>query len=115
MRLTNEYLRLQVKAPSEINVLMSAIKEENVEESNSMKIHKFNQPKPIPSYLIAIAAGNIVSERIGPRSKVWAEPEYLQKSAWEFQETENMLKTAEDLCGPYVWGKLNVLICMSNK
>lgn len=83
---------------------MSAIKDEIVDFDKSTKVHKFHQPVPIPSYLIAIAVGALVSKQIGPRTKVWTEQELLDKSAYEFAETETMLKTAEEICGPYVWG-----------
>ena len=84
---------------------MSALKDENVESCNSFKVHKFNKPVKIPSYLIALVAVPLVSKQIGPRSKVWTEKELLERSAYEFEETETMLKTAEELVGPYVWGK----------
>lgn len=34
----------------------------------------FKMDHPIPTYLIAIAVGEMASKQIGPRSKVWAEP-----------------------------------------
>ena len=83
---------------------MSAIKEDVQQIDNSMKLHIFNQPLPIPSYLIAIAAGALVSKKIGPRSKVWTEKEFIEDSANEFDETEKMVQTAEEICGEYVWG-----------
>ena len=95
----------QIRAPSELNVLMSALKDEVIQLDNSTKIHKFYQPVKMQSYLLAIAAGNLVSKVIGPRSKVWSEPELLEQSAYEFAETETMLKTAEELLGPYVWSQ----------
>ena len=39
------------------------------------------------------------------RSHVWTEAQFLEQAASDFSETESMLKTAEDLCGPYVWGE----------
>ncbi|KAI2665536.1 Leukotriene A-4 hydrolase [Labeo rohita] len=38
------------------------------------------------------------------------QPEYVEKGAFEFSETETMLKTAESLAGPYVWGQYDVLV-----
>ena len=67
----------------------------------------------MPSYLIAIAAGFLKSKRIGPRSKVWSEPEMVEMSADEFAEvcikhfnlTINCIRTASGLlataCGFY--------------
>lgn len=76
---------------------------ENIESST--KLYEFHQPIPIPSYLVAIAVGALVAKQVGPRSKVWAEKEFIDQSAYEFGETDEMLHIAEELCGPYVWGK----------
>ncbi|XP_023336732.1 leukotriene A-4 hydrolase isoform X2 [Eurytemora carolleeae] len=101
-----------VTAPLGITVLMSGIRksDETAEIWNGKKKFKFEQPIPVQSYLIAIAAGAIVSKKIGPRSHVWAEEAFIEKAAFDFADTEAMLKTAEDLCGPYVWGEYDILI-----
>ncbi|XP_014235450.1 leukotriene A-4 hydrolase [Trichogramma pretiosum] len=102
----------EVRAPAELNVLMSAIKEDilPLHDEQSTKVHVFNQPLPVPSYLIALAVGALVSKKIGPRTKVWTEQELLDKAAYEFEETEKMLQTAEEICGKYVWGIYDLLI-----
>merc|ERR550519_1787677 len=100
-----------ITAPEDITVLMSAIrKNENSAAKDGKRKFSFDQPVPIQSYLIAIAAGNIVSKRIGPRSHVWSEQEFVDKAAFDFSETESFIKTAEDLCGPYVWGEYDILV-----
>ena len=43
---------------------------------------------PIPSYLIALAVGNLESRELGPRSRVWSEPSMVEAGAYEFAETE---------------------------
>lgn len=91
-----------------MTVLMSALLDD-VTNTETTKIYKFHQPIPVPSYLIAIAVGVLASKKIGPRSTVWAEHEYINSSAYEFAETETMLQIAEQICGPYVWGM--VLFC----
>ena len=40
------------------------------------------------SYLVAIAAGDLVSRKIGPRSRVWSEREFVDVAAHEFEDTE---------------------------
>lgn len=51
-----------------------------------------SEPIPIPSYLLAIAAGNIafkpfsVPSGINWTSGVWTEPEMMDRSFWEFGE-----------------------------
>lgn len=50
------------------------------------------QPVPIPSYLIAIAAGNVVYRPFPAvegktwTSGIWAEPELIDACYWEFSE-----------------------------
>ena len=44
-------------------------------------------PQPIPSYLLAIAAGDLVFEPITDRAGVWAEPAMAAKAAAEFADT----------------------------
>lgn len=47
---------------------------------------------------------------MGPRSLVWSEPEQLEAAAHEFAEVETILTTAEEICGPYVWGIYDLLV-----
>ena len=74
------------------------------------KEYRFKQVIPIPSYLIAIVVGDLVSKQVGPRSHVWSEPELIDRCAYEFAETEQMVATAEEIVGPYVWGVYDLLI-----
>ena len=60
--------------------------------------------------MVAIAAGNLESRRIGPRSHVWSEKEHVDQAAFDFSDTEQMLQIAESLCGPYVWGIYDILV-----
>ena len=98
-----------ITAPADLTVLMSAIRDGENTVGNK-KVAKFIQKVPIQSYLIAIAAGALESRKIGPRSHVWSEAEFVDKAAFDFSETETMLKTAEELCGPYVWGIYDILV-----
>jgi len=98
-----------ITAPADLTVLMSAIRD-GEEVVNNKKVAKFIQKVPIQSYLIAIAAGALESRKIGPRSHVWSEAEFVEKAAFDFSETETMLATAEELCGPYVWGIYDILV-----
>ena len=40
-------------------------------------------------FRLAIVVGNLQSRQIGPRSHVWAEPDVLDKAAYEFAEVTN--------------------------
>jgi len=79
--------------------MSAVISNETGDIEGDLKKYKFVQKIPIPSYLIAIAAGNIVGKRVGPRVTIWTEPEFLEASAYEFMETEDNLKAAEKVLG----------------
>jgi leukotriene-A4 hydrolase len=74
------------------------------------RVFSFVQPVPMPSYLIALAVGNLTSKDIGPRSRVWSEPETVEAGAYEFAETEQFLATGEEIAGPYVWTRYDILL-----
>uniref|UniRef100_A0AAX7UWE9 Leukotriene A-4 hydrolase n=1 Tax=Astatotilapia calliptera TaxID=8154 RepID=A0AAX7UWE9_ASTCA len=102
----------QVSVPKDLVAVMSAVRDgQEVDPQDSGRIiYRFRQTVPMPSYLIAIVAGALESREIGPRTRVWSEKEFVDKAAFEFSETEAMLKTAEELAGPYVWGQYDVLV-----
>ncbi|WAR26563.1 LKHA4-like protein, partial [Mya arenaria] len=104
------FSQCEIKAPSVVKVLMSALLEGSEKTEDGQMVHSFRQNQPMPSYLIAIVAGDIVSKEIGPRSKVWTEPELIEAAAYEFAETESMLQAGEGLLGPYVWGHYDLLV-----
>ena len=66
--------------------------------------------QPIPSYLIALAAGDLVFEPMSERTGVWAEPVVVQRAAREFEDTESMMQAAESLYGSYRWGRYDLLV-----
>jgi leukotriene-A4 hydrolase len=70
----------------------------------------FRMMEPIPPYLFAIAIGDIAVRTIGPRTAVFAEPSVIGTAADEFADLEKMLDAAERTCGPYRWGRYDVLV-----
>ncbi|CAG9857794.1 unnamed protein product [Phyllotreta striolata] len=96
--------------PKELTALMSAIGGDVTPSKNNTKQARFTQKVPVPSYLVALAVGALESRRLGPRCSVWAEPELIEDCAYEFADTEHQLKTAEEICGPYVWGVYDLLV-----
>ena len=96
-----------VTAPKNIRVVMSALND--AKHPLDGDFH-FDQPHPIPSYLLAIAAGDIAVQETGPRSAVYAEPSVVARAAREFEDTEKMIETAEKLYGPYAWGRYDLLV-----
>jgi leukotriene-A4 hydrolase len=96
-----------VKVPKGLIALMSA---ENPQEKNETGIYHFSMKQPVPSYLMALAAGNIVFESIGPRTGVYAEPEVIEAAAYEFADMEKMLVETEKLYGPYLWDRYDLIV-----
>ncbi|NWG05711.1 MAG: leukotriene A4 hydrolase C-terminal domain-containing protein [Chloroflexi bacterium] len=97
----------EVDVPEGLRAVMAA--EQSIGQERSGKF-VFRMPQPIPSYLFAIAAGNLVFHEFGPRTGVYAEPETIEAAAWEFAENEIKMTEAEKLLGPYMWGRYDLLI-----
>ncbi|KAK9471949.1 LAP2 leucyl aminopeptidase yscIV [Dipodascopsis tothii] len=74
-------------------------------------VYLFTQTIPIPSYLVAIASGDLVSAPIGPRSLVYSEPSSIDACQYEFEaDTEKFIAAAEEIVFPYDWKTYNVLV-----
>ncbi|HEV2448165.1 MAG TPA: M1 family metallopeptidase, partial [Candidatus Sulfopaludibacter sp.] len=71
---------------------------------------RFHMEQSVPSYLIALAAGDLVFRELGPRSGVYAEPEVVDAAAAEFADTEAMMAAVEEMFGPYRWGRYDLLV-----
>nr|WP_315244667.1 leukotriene A4 hydrolase C-terminal domain-containing protein [uncultured Flavobacterium sp.] len=97
----------KVTVPKDLLAVMSAV---NPQKKNDTGVYTFKQEKAIPSYLMAIAVGDIEFQSIDNRTGVYAEPSMLKKSAWEFAELGKMVVAAEKLYGPYRWGRYDVLV-----
>jgi aminopeptidase N len=97
----------RVKVPSDLLAVMSA---ENPTKKNENGIYEFRMPQPIPSYLLALAVGDLEFRSTGDRTGVYAEPSFVEQAAWEFAETPKMMDTVESLYGPYRWGRYDILV-----
>ncbi|HEU0277524.1 MAG TPA: M1 family metallopeptidase [Rhodanobacteraceae bacterium] len=97
----------RVTAPQDVRVIMSAPNDARHALDGRFD---FAQTHPVPSYLMAIAAGNLAVRETGPRSAVYAEPSVVDKAAHEFEDTEKMITTTESLYGPYRWGRYDLLV-----
>ncbi|TVY64272.1 Leukotriene A-4 hydrolase-like protein [Lachnellula suecica] len=74
-------------------------------------LYSFHQEIPMPSYLFALASGDIATASIGPRSLVVTGPEELSDAKWELEnDTEKFIEVAEKLIFPYAWTQYNVLV-----
>ncbi len=95
-----------LRVPDPLLPLMSAsqgAKDENGE-------HRFEMPQPIPSYLLAIAVGDIKFKPINDHIGVYAEEYILEAAAEEFSETPQMEEANTKLYGPYRWGRYDLIV-----
>jgi leukotriene A-4 hydrolase/aminopeptidase len=96
-----------IRTPKELLAVMSASNDPDTERDG---VYEFNMPQPIPSYLIALAIGDLQFKAIGERTGVYAEPALLDAAAAEFEDTESMLIATENKYGPYSWDRYDLLI-----
>ncbi|OAQ37972.1 aminopeptidase [Pedobacter psychrophilus] len=96
-----------ITVPKELLALMSA---ENPQQKNETGVYHFEQKQAIPSYLMALAVGDISFKAIDKRTGVYAEPAVLVKAAYEFADMGKMVSAAEKIYGDYRWGRYDVLV-----
>lgn len=77
----------------------------------SHRLYQFQSDIKIPSYLIALAVGNLEKVQLGNRVNLISEPSQVATAQKELgalprylEETEKYVKT------PYAWGEYNVLV-----
>ncbi len=97
----------KVKTDPSLLAVMSA---ENPTQKSFDGIYTFNLSQPIPSYLMALAVGDLEFRAIGARSGVYTDPSLVEKAAWELADTERMMAATERLYGPYRWGRYDIII-----
>ncbi|MGY1408469.1 MULTISPECIES: M1 family metallopeptidase [unclassified Luteimonas] len=97
----------RVTTRPDVMVLMSADNDPAAARDGE---YAFTMPQRIPSYLMAIAAGDLVFKPISGRSGVWAEPSMVDRATAEFADTEKMIAATEALYGPYRWERYDLLV-----
>lgn len=65
---------------------------------------------PVESYLLAFAGGNLVEQRLGPRTAIITEPELVDKAMSELADLEHALAVEEAYLTAYVWGSYKILL-----
>jgi leukotriene A-4 hydrolase/aminopeptidase len=97
----------RVRTPRNLVAVMSAENDPNTPRDGD---YSFRMRQPIPSYLIALAVGDLRFHSVGPRTGVYAEPPVIEGAARELSDTEKMVVATERLYGPYRWGRYDLLI-----
>ena len=97
----------RVTTPRGLRAVMSAA---NRPDAPLLGDHRFSMRQPIPSYLIALAVGDLAFEPLGDRTGVYAEPSVVAAAASEFEDTEAMMQATEGLYGPYQWERYDLLV-----
>lgn len=97
----------RITCPPELMALMSA---ENDTTLHADGVYSFRMPQAIPSYLMALSVGDLRFHSYDSRCGVFAEPVVLEKAASEFSDLPAMIGAAEELYGPYAWGRYDVLV-----
>lgn len=98
----------RVKVPKGMMAAMSA--DGNPQQTNDSGVYHFEMNKAIPAYLLALAVGDFRFAAIDERTGVYAEPEMIEKVRHEFADMGKMVHTAEQLYGPYRWGRYDVIV-----
>ncbi|RYD55170.1 MAG: M1 family peptidase [Sphingobacteriales bacterium] len=97
----------RVAVPKGLMALMSA---ENPQQVSDSGIYNFKMDMPVPAYLMALAVGDIKFREIDERTGVYAEPNMISDARFEFEAVGKMVHKAEDLYGPYRWGRYDILV-----
>lgn len=96
-----------IRVPDGFTVLMSASRSSF---SKQDRVFQFSMEFPVPSYLVALVAGDLQHADVGPRSRVWAEPCLLSCAVQKLGgSVERWLNVAEQLFGPYLWGRCDLV------
>ena len=96
-----------IRTPANLLAVMSAEMQSGAERGGE---YRFEMPQAIPSYLIALAVGDLVFEPMSARTGIYAEPAVAKAAAAEFEDTGDMMLAVEKLYGPYRWGRYDILV-----
>ena len=97
----------QIQCDPQYMALMSA---SNPQKKSATGLYHFEMNQAIPSYLMALAVGDIAFKPLGENCGVYSEINMLDKASKEFTDLPNMIQKASELYGPYAWGRYDVLV-----
>ena len=97
----------RVKVPEGLRAVMSAGNDPEVVLDGN---YRLDMAQPIPSYLVALAVGDLAFRPLSDRAGVFAEPSVVDAAAAEFEDTPSMIEATERLYGPYRWERYDLLV-----
>ena len=107
--------RLRYKArvviPSYLKAVMSA---DLVRSDETKGVYWFQMDQPVPSYLIALAVGDLKFKAIDNRSGVYGEATWLNEAAREFADVSKLVDAANALYGNFAWQRYDLLVLPSS-
>ncbi|XP_071580601.1 leukotriene A-4 hydrolase-like [Temnothorax nylanderi] len=102
---------IRVRKP--FTVLMSALLE-RIREGPELNVHVFRQEKTVPSYAVVIAVGSLRrTNTLNEEISIFTEENILRSTYvnnFNYTVIETMLQIANELCGPYVWGRYDICV-----
>ena len=101
----------QIQTLPELLAVMSADNSANTKRDGH---YRFDMPQPVPSYLIALAVGDLHFKAMSPDTGVYAEKIWLDKASVEFADTQKMMDAANRLFGQYPWKRYDLLVLPSS-
>jgi len=99
---------VNVKTPYVVK--MSANETAPTNNADGTITYHFNNQIKMPSYLVAIAVGNLAVKQAGPRATIIAEPGPLDDYARELSNVSGLLDMTEEYLTPYIWGTYSILV-----
>ena len=101
----------RIQTPPELLAVMSADNSANTVRNGQ---YRFEMPQPVPSYLIALAVGDLHFRPMSALTGVYAEKVWLDKATAEFADTQKMMDAANQLFGQYPWKRYDLLVLPSS-
>ena len=98
----------RIRTPADLVAVMSAARV--IDRDSAPGEFHFEMKQRIPSYLIALAVGDLKFQAVGDRTGVWTEPSRLAAAAYEFADLPRMLEAGERMAGPYRWDRYDLLV-----
>lgn len=97
-------------APKEFKVYMSANQTDIFFWNSTHNAFKFENKIKMPSYLIAIAVGDLEYRSLDKRTGVITEPSKMDEVVKELDSVPDLLNRVENYLTNYIWGNYTILV-----